>query len=97
MAGPGRLDTSRRSGHAGVVAEISPLPKAGHVFIDSADPNHWLRISWHEDQRIFVLSTWSNGRCEASFQLGAAEAVQLMNTMMTSVIDPQAPDEAAAV
>jgi hypothetical protein len=79
------------------VAEIAPLRRAGHVFVDVNDPNHWLRVSWHEDQRAFVLSTWSNGRCEASFQLGAAEAVQLMNTMMTSVIEPPSSGAAVAV
>jgi hypothetical protein len=79
------------------VAEIAPLPRAGHVFIDSVDPNHWLRVSWHEDERLFVLSTWSNGRCDASFQLDAVDAVQLMHTMMTSAIQPPSSGQAAAV
>lgn len=91
------LDTLELSSDAYVVAEIAPLPRAGHVFIDTVDPNHWLRISWHDDQRVFVLSTWSHGRCEASFQLGAAEAVQLMNTMMNCVVQLPSPGEAAAV
>jgi hypothetical protein len=60
------------------VQEVSPLPSSGAVFTDPRDPARTLRLSWHKDWAVFVLSLWRNDSCLGSFQLPAGAAAEFV-------------------
>jgi hypothetical protein len=68
---------------------VSPLPSNGAVFFDPRDPNRSLRVSYHVEQGVFVLSQWRGSECLATFQLSADEVPQLVYTLTRSLADGQ--------
>jgi hypothetical protein len=67
------------------MSTVSPLPFAGGVFQDSRDDNRWLRVSWHDELRMFVVSIWHIDRCVAAFQLDAADVPGVMQALMAAI------------
>ncbi|HZC70828.1 MAG TPA: hypothetical protein VE442_09050 [Jatrophihabitans sp.] len=47
---------------------VHAVPSHGDVFFDVRDDGRNLRLNWHPDQGIVVLSTWRHGSCIASCQ-----------------------------
>lgn len=48
-------------------------PTIGDVFLDDRDGDRALRVSWHPEVGLVVLSLWRGGQCVATFRLPAAE------------------------
>jgi hypothetical protein len=67
------------------MAEIAPLPRTGDVFVDPRDPDRWLRVSWHGDAAMFVLSTWHRNECVGAAQLAAAEVPRLIFALTSAL------------
>jgi hypothetical protein len=81
--------------HSGDMTPLSPMPKVGGVFPDKRDNNRWLRVSWHEDMRMFVISTWHRDQCVSAFQLDAADAPALLE-MLGSIVPSESASSADA-
>ena len=64
---------------------VSPLPSNGAVFFDPRDPTRSLRVSYHAEQAVFVLSQWRGSDCLATFQLSADEVPQLVYALTRSL------------
>lgn len=45
---------------------VQALPSRGDVYFDVRDDGRALRVGWHVDQEVVVLSTWRYGSCVAS-------------------------------
>jgi hypothetical protein len=71
-----------------------PLPIAGSVFLDSRGGDRALRVSWHHDSGLVVLSLWRDNVCAGSFRLGVDEVPDLI-AMLRNGLD-QAYDVALA-
>ena len=56
----------------------TPLPAAGEVFLDARGGNRALRVSWHTEADVVVLSLWRDGTCAASFRLDVVEVPELI-------------------
>jgi hypothetical protein len=67
------------------MAPIAPVPDVGGVFADQRDGNRWLRVSWHEDEAMFVISTWHQDHCVSAYQLPAADAARLAGILGAAV------------
>ena len=61
------------------MAEVSPFPKVGTVFVDTRDATRSLRLSWHPELSVFVVSIWRGDACLSSFQLVPSEAARLVS------------------
>src|SRR5919204_1997909 len=48
---------------------VHAFPSHGDVFFDVRDDGRNLRLNWHPDEGIVVLSTWRHGRCIATCHL----------------------------
>lgn len=71
---------------------VSPLPAQGTVFFDPRDEGRFLRVSYHEDLGVFVLSLWRDDTCLGSFRLATEEAPRLIHAMVTALVgDGAAP------
>jgi hypothetical protein len=55
-----------------------PLPEAGSIYLDARGGNRALRVSWHHDAGLVVLSLWRDNVCSGSFRLGLDEVPELI-------------------
>jgi hypothetical protein len=60
------------------VNPVTPLPSAGEVFLDARGGGRVLRLSWHAEADVVVLSLWSGGTCTGSFRLPAEDVPDLI-------------------
>ena len=73
---------------------VSPIPQQGAVFVDPRDEGRLLRVSFHEQQNLFVLSWWRDGTCLATFHLSPDEAPRMIHAIASSLVsaDPRGMD-----
>jgi hypothetical protein len=55
-----------------------PLPELGSIFLDDRGDGRALRVSWHSESDLVVLSMWRDNICVASFRLGVEEVPDLI-------------------
>ena len=60
---------------------VTPLPSAGEVFLDSRGGGRALRLSWHAEVEVVVLSLWSGDTCTGTFRLAAEEVPDLVEAL----------------
>jgi hypothetical protein len=63
----------------------SPLPSAGEVFLDARGDGRGLRVSWHPDAEVVVLSLWRGGTCAGTFRLPIEEVPELVRVLRESL------------
>jgi len=71
------------------MASIHALPASGDVFLDARDDGRAMRLSWHGDGELAVLSIWRASTCVASFQLARTEIPALIQTLARGLVDAQ--------
>lgn len=57
------------------------LPAAGDVFLDARGGERALRVSWHTEAGLVVLSLWRDGVCAGTFRLSVAEVPDLIEIL----------------
>ncbi|WP_183096146.1 hypothetical protein [Nocardioides stalactiti] len=62
-----------------------PLPRTGSVFLDARGDDRALRVSWHEEQDLVVVSLWRDNVCTGSFRLAADEVPDLVDTLVDAL------------
>lgn len=70
------------------------LPMRGEVFVDSRGSDRAMRVSWHAEVGLVVLSLWREDRCTATFRLPVAEVPALVHALVEGLAhsaDPHAP------
>lgn len=61
------------------------LPTSGEVFLDPRGGGRALRVSWHPEADIVVLSVWHAGTCAGSFRLPVDEVPELIDVLQSSL------------
>jgi hypothetical protein len=59
----------------------TPLPRAGEIYLDARSPSRALRVSWHEEAGVVVLSLWRANVCVSTFQLPVEEVPDLVDVL----------------
>ena len=59
----------------------SPLPSSGEVFLDARGGGRGMRVSWHPEADVVVLSLWRGQTCAGSFRLRIEEVPQLIDVL----------------
>jgi hypothetical protein len=67
------------------MGDVSPIPQQGAVFFDPRDEGRFLRVSFHEDQSVFVLSWWRESTCLGTFHLAPDEAPRLIHAIASGL------------
>ena len=57
---------------------MRPLPESGSIFLDARGGDRALRVSWHHDAGVVVLSLWRDNVCAGSFRLAVDEVPELI-------------------
>ncbi len=60
---------------------VAPLPSAGEVFLDTRGSGRALRVSWHAEADVTVLSLWQGGTCSGTFRLPVEDVPDLIDTL----------------
>jgi hypothetical protein len=50
-------------------AEVVAFPARGEVFLDARGEGRALRLAWHTEADVVVLSLWQADRCSGTFRL----------------------------
>ncbi len=67
------------------MATARPLPKAGEIFLDARGGDRALRVSWHHESELVVLSLWRDNVCAGSFRLGVDEVPALIELLRSGL------------
>jgi hypothetical protein len=71
------------------MGEVLPLPTVGEIFTDVRGDGRTMRVSFHADRDVVVLSLWAGSMCRGSFRLSTADADRLRG--MLDDFQAQAP------
>jgi hypothetical protein len=63
------------------MARIQPLPARGDVIIDARGEGRALRVSWHHEADVVVLSLWADQTCTGTFRLRSADVPALVHAL----------------
>lgn len=74
------------------MAEVSPLPIRGEVVLDARGGDRALRVSWHPEHGIVVLSVWRGSTCAATMQVETAEVPHLVDVLVRGLAASSAPE-----
>lgn len=55
------------------MAKGAPVPAAASIFLDARGADRALRVSWHTEADLVVLSMWRENVCVGSFRLAIDE------------------------
>ena len=58
-----------------------PLPETGSIYLDARGGDRALRVSWHHESGIVVLSLWRENVCSGSFRLAVDEVPDLIDLL----------------
>jgi hypothetical protein len=75
------------------MGEIRPMPQRGDVFSDIRGDDRTMRVSYHHDRGVVVVSLWAGPVCRGSFRMAATEVDRLISTLgeMRIAVDAAAP------
>ncbi|MGI8901104.1 MAG: hypothetical protein ACR2HA_09270 [Nocardioides sp.] len=65
---------------------LTPLPSSGEVFLDQRDGERALRVSWHPEADLVVLSLWLGGTCSGTFRLPVEHVPDLIKTLRDMLV-----------
>lgn len=74
------------------MAMARPLPRTGGVFLDPRGEDRSLRVSWHQESQLVVLSLWRDNVCVGTFRLDVDEVPDLISVLRAGL--DQAYDDA---
>jgi hypothetical protein len=68
------------------VPAVRPLPETGSIFLDARRGGRALRVSWHHESGLVVLSLWRDNLCAGSFRLAIEEVPALIDMLRAGLV-----------
>jgi hypothetical protein len=62
-------------------------PRTGSVFLDPRGEDRTLRVTWHQESQLVVLSLWRDNVCAGTFRLAADEVPDLIALLRQGLDD----------
>ena len=62
------------------------VPRTGAVFLDPRGQDRSLRVTWHQEAQIVVLSLWRENVCAGSFRLAIDEVPALIEMLRSGLV-----------
>jgi hypothetical protein len=73
---------------------VRPLPATGSVFVDPRGGGRALRVTWHAEAGVVVLSLWRANVCAGSFRLPAEEVPAMIAALAAGLAAASSPAKA---
>ena len=67
------------------MATARPLPETGSIFLDARGGDRALRVSWHPEAGVVVLSLWRDDVCAGSFRLAVDEVPEMFDVLRSAL------------
>ena len=64
------------------VAEVVAFPSMGGLLADERGDSRFMRIAWHRDAGVVVLSLWQRDRCTGTFRLPIGDVPVLIQLLV---------------
>ena len=64
---------------------LTPLPRQGETFLDPRGGARSLRVRWHHEADLVVLSLWRGAECTGTFRLPSAEVPALIEVLQAGL------------
>ncbi len=77
------------------MARTVALPVRGEVLLDARDAGRALRVSWHHEDELVVLSLWRGHKCTGTFQVAADDVPALVQALTDGLAEGYDADHAA--
>ena len=68
------------------MAEVIPLPGHGAYFPDARGADRLLRVTWHPEAGVVVLSVWRDDRCVGTIRMPIADVPDLIKTLADGLL-----------
>ncbi len=65
---------------------VRPLPELGSIYLDARGGERALRVSWHQEAGLVVLSLWRENVCAGSFRLAIDEVPALIELLRAGLV-----------
>ena len=65
---------------------VRPLPELGSIYLDARGAERALRVSWHQEAGLVVLSLWRDNVCSGSFRLAIDEVPALIELLRAGLV-----------
>jgi hypothetical protein len=63
------------------MAAVAPAPLGAEFFLDARGGSRSLRVRWHREDGIVVLSLWRGPECTGTFRLAVDEVADLIEAL----------------
>ncbi len=63
------------------MAKARPLPETGSIFLDARGGDRALRVSWHHESGLVVLSLWRENVCAGSFRMAVDDVPDMIDLL----------------
>jgi hypothetical protein len=73
------------------MALVRPLPPTGSVHLDARGADRSLRVTWHHEAQVVVLSLWRDNVCSATVRLPQSEVPTLIAGLSAGLRWPSDP------
>ena len=66
-------------------AEVVALPVSGEILADARGGDRWMRVTWHDEADLVVLSLWRADSCVATFRLTPEQVPVLVKDLVAGL------------
>jgi hypothetical protein len=73
------------------MAKVIPLPGRGAYFPDARGVDRLLRVSWHPEAGVVVLSVWRDDACVGTIRMPISDVPDLIKTLADGLLTTTAP------
>ena len=67
------------------MSAVRPLPETGSIFLDARGGDRALRVSWHQEAGLVVLSLWRDNVCSGSFRLAVDDVPDFIEVLRSGL------------
>jgi hypothetical protein len=68
-------------------AEVVALPSSGEVLADQRGDGRWMRVTWHPEADMVVLSLWRESGCVGTLRLDRDDVPALVTALVKGLAD----------
>ena len=61
------------------------VPRTGAIFLDARGGDRALRLTWHDERGLVVLSLWRENVCAATFRLAIDEVPDVIDALRSGL------------
>ena len=90
------LPTDAAAGNNGPMEpKVLSLPEGVEMFSDARGEERSMRVTWHHESGLVVVSLWRDGACVGTLRLQRDEVPRLIGALADGLAVPPSEDEAA--